>query len=142
VFVHDCTNLPDVGSLVRYFRRSARETQRLVAITASPVFALVEETLDGLLTIRAYRAQGEIVDSFSAKIKINSSFCWIKTSLDQWLLIRLCFLGTIVVSGASVACTLARFHVNPTLTGLALSYSMVRLLLCLLGARDVQCVSG
>ena len=108
-----------------YFRRSARETQRLVAVTASPVFASLEETLDGLLTIRAYRAQGEVVDNFSAKIKLNSSFCWIKTSLDQWLLIRLCFLGTVVVSGAALAITLARNFVNPTLVGLALSYSMV-----------------
>ena len=145
-----------------YFRRSARETQRLVAVTASPVFAALEETLDGLLTIRAYplrpltsldasreldsewtviyirseryggeligwrryRAEGEVIDNFSAKIKLNSSFNWIKTSLDQWLLIRLCILGTVVVSGAALAVTLARDFANPTLVGLALSYAM------------------
>ena len=57
-----------------YFRRSARETQRLVAITASPIFSSLEETLDGLATIRAYAATGTVVDTFGERMRLNSSF--------------------------------------------------------------------
>ena len=108
-----------------YFRRSARETQRLVAITASPIFSSLEETLDGLATIRAYAATGTVVDTFGERMRLNSSFAWLKTSLDQWILIRLCFLGTCVVVACAIAVTLARSQVSPVVVGLALSYAMI-----------------
>jgi len=40
-----------------YFRRSSRETQRLLSITSSPVFQQLEQTLLGLPVIRAFGQQ-------------------------------------------------------------------------------------
>lgn len=46
--------------VVRRYRPSSRETQRLLAVAKSPIYASCTEALNGLATIRAFGASARL----------------------------------------------------------------------------------
>ena len=109
------------GSITERYRRSSREVQRLLAVSRSPLFTLLEEALGGLSTIRAYRVQGEIISQFEAKMDVSTRWAYMKLAMDQWLLERLTVISTLVISGSALAVVLWRDRVNTQVAALALS---------------------
>ena len=109
-------------SMVReYFRRSSREAQRLLAVASSPLYSALEETLNGLSTIRAYSHQERYIAAFDTKLDLSTSFAYLKLALDQWLLQRLNCLAAAVITGCGLCIVLTRKTVDPALAGLALA---------------------
>ncbi|ORY83038.1 P-loop containing nucleoside triphosphate hydrolase protein [Protomyces lactucae-debilis] len=107
-----------------YYRASAREIKRLDAILRSSVFAQFGETLTGLSTVRAYGEQ----DRF---IKLNSKYidqmngAYLLTIINQrWLGLRLDLTGSLLIFVVAILAVTSRFNVNPSTTGLVLSYTM------------------
>ncbi|CAM9123063.1 unnamed protein product [Ectocarpus sp. 4 AP-2014] len=45
--------------LMSFYMKTSREAKRLEAVTRSPVYSQLSETLDGLVTIRAFGKQSE-----------------------------------------------------------------------------------
>lgn len=80
-----------------YYQTTAREVKRMDSITRSPVYAQLGEALNGLATIRAYKAQ-ERMSQFHAKaVNMNTRFILINMSANRWLAIRLEFLGGLMI---------------------------------------------
>ncbi|POM64943.1 Pdr transporter, partial [Phytophthora palmivora] len=75
----------------RYFIKSSRELQRLDSISRSPVFALLTETLDGLPTIRAYRAETQFATKNEELIDRNQRAYFLNFAVNCWLALRLEF---------------------------------------------------
>ncbi|KAL3522806.1 hypothetical protein ACH5RR_015640, partial [Cinchona calisaya] len=80
-----------------YYQSTAREVKRLDSITRSPVYAQFGEALNGLSSIRAYKAYGRLANINGKAMDNNLRFTLVNISSNRWLTIRLETLGGIMI---------------------------------------------
>jgi ATP-binding cassette subfamily C (CFTR/MRP) protein 1 len=66
----------------------ARELKRLDAISRSPIYANFSETLNGLSTIRAYKAQERMANLNIKNLDKNQRIVNASNILNRWLSMR------------------------------------------------------
>ena len=81
----------------RVLQSTSREAKRLDAITRSPVYAQFAEALNGLSTIRAYKAYDQMANVNGNSMDNNIIFSLVISSSDGWLAIRLAVLGGLII---------------------------------------------
>jgi ABC-type multidrug transport system fused ATPase/permease subunit len=108
----------------RYYAHTARDCQRLVALSTSPIFAFFSETLDGLDTIRVYQQQHVFRQIFVDRLRDNCRAIYTKVVADVWLDQRLGSVGCCIVGGSSLLMVAHRDSINPTAAGLALAQAV------------------
>ncbi|XP_028549535.1 ABC transporter C family member 2-like [Dendrobium catenatum] len=79
------------------FKSTAREVKRLDSITRSPVYAQFGEALNGLSTIRAYKAYDRMARINGKSMDNNVRYTLVNMSANRWLAIRLETLGGIMI---------------------------------------------
>eukprot|EP01113_Clastostelium_recurvatum_P019276 TRINITY_DN2274_c2_g1_i3.p1 TRINITY_DN2274_c2_g1~~TRINITY_DN2274_c2_g1_i3.p1 ORF type:complete len:1681 (-),score=300.18 TRINITY_DN2274_c2_g1_i3:61-5103(-) len=108
----------------RYYLRTSREMKRIEVMTKSPISALFLESLNGMPIIRAHTAQ----QLFSYKVKRlvddNARAYFNGLCVDQWLAIRIQFIGNCAVLIACMFTVLSAGTIEPGLAGIALSYAL------------------
>jgi ABC-type multidrug transport system fused ATPase/permease subunit len=80
-----------------YYQATSREVKRLDSITRSPVYAQFSEALNGLSTIRAYKAYDRMANINGRSMDNNIRFTLVNMSSNRWLAIRLETLGGIMI---------------------------------------------
>ncbi|XP_040847175.1 ATP-binding cassette sub-family C member 4 isoform X5 [Ochotona curzoniae] len=110
--------------LRRYFLETSRDVKRLESTTRSPVFSHLSSSLQGLWTIRAYRAENRFQELFDAYQDLHSEAWFLFLTTSRWFAVRLdaiCAIFIIIVAFGSLilANTLDAGQV-----GLALSYAL------------------
>src|ERR1700761_832480 len=105
-----------------YYRASAREIKRHEAVERSYVFARFSEAVTGVATIRAYGLQKHFESGIRDAIDNMNSAYFLTFSNQRWLSIRLDALGNLMVFTVGILVVTARFTINPSIGGLALSY--------------------
>ncbi|EEF35768.1 mgatp-energized glutathione s-conjugate pump, putative [Ricinus communis] len=80
-----------------YYQSTAREVKRMDSISRSPVYAQFGEALNGLSTIRAYKAYDRMADINGRSMDNNIRFTLVNMSANRWLAIRLETLGGIMI---------------------------------------------
>ncbi|KAI3740119.1 hypothetical protein L2E82_30538 [Cichorium intybus] len=80
-----------------YYQSTSREVKRLDSITRSPVYAQFGEALNGLSSIRAYKAYDRMAAINGKSMDNNIRFTLINFSSNRWLTIRLETLGGIMI---------------------------------------------
>ncbi|KAJ1698125.1 hypothetical protein LUZ63_006637 [Rhynchospora breviuscula] len=80
-----------------YYQSTAREVKRLDSITRSPVYAQFGEALNGLSTIRAYKAYDRMAAINGQSMDNNVRYTLVNISANRWLAIRLETLGGIMI---------------------------------------------
>ncbi|CAL5367296.1 unnamed protein product [Camellia sinensis] len=80
-----------------YYQSTSREVKRLDSITRSPVYAQFGEALNGLSTIRAYKAYDRMANINGKSMDKNIRFTLVNISSNRWLTIRLETLGGIII---------------------------------------------
>ncbi|KAJ6796498.1 ABC transporter C family member 2-like [Iris pallida] len=80
-----------------YYQSTAREVKRLDSITRSPVYAQFGEALNGLSTIRAYKAYDRMAAINGKSMDNNVRYTLANMSANRWLAIRLETLGGIMI---------------------------------------------
>lgn len=80
-----------------YYQSSAREVKRLDSITRSPVYAQFGEALNGLSTIRAYKAYDRMADINGKSMDNNVRYTLVNMGANRWLAIRLESLGGLMI---------------------------------------------
>lgn len=80
-----------------YYQSTAREVKRLDSITRSPVYAQFGEALNGLSTIRAYKAYDRMSAINGRSMDNNIRYTLVSMSGNRWLAIRLETLGGIMI---------------------------------------------
>lgn len=80
-----------------YYQSTAREVKRLDSISRSPVYAQFGEALNGLSTIRAYKAYDRMANINGKAMDNNIRFTLVNISGNRWLGIRLETLGGLMI---------------------------------------------
>ncbi|KAJ1555055.1 hypothetical protein HK096_009754 [Nowakowskiella sp. JEL0078] len=109
-----------------YFLATSRQIKRIEAITRSPVYGNFPLTLEGLVTIRSYRAEERFLNKFINMQNENTRVWFMFISTGRWLGLRLDLLSTsfiIVVSFLAVGLRQS-LGLSPGIIGLLLSYSL------------------
>ncbi|XAR72526.1 Xenobiotic-transporting ATPase [Bertholletia excelsa] len=80
-----------------YYQSTAREVKRMDSISRSPVYAQFGEALNGLSTIRAYKAYDRMANINGKSMDNNIRFTLVNMSANRWLAIRLETLGGLMI---------------------------------------------
>ncbi|KAI7751096.1 hypothetical protein M8C21_020501 [Ambrosia artemisiifolia] len=80
-----------------YYQSTAREVKRLDSVTRSPVYAQFGEALNGLSTIRAYKAYDRMAKINGNSMDNNIRFTLVNMGANRWLAIRLETVGGLMI---------------------------------------------
>ncbi|KAK4962143.1 ATP-binding cassette transporter yor1, partial [Elasticomyces elasticus] len=105
-----------------YYRSSAREIKRHEAVLRSVVFSRFSEAVTGTATIRAYGLQDQFSRSIHESLDHMDGAYFLSFSNQRWLSIRLDAIGNFLVFTTGILVVTSRFNVNPSISGLVLSY--------------------
>ncbi|KAJ3215100.1 hypothetical protein HDU67_000804 [Dinochytrium kinnereticum] len=104
------------------YRYSARELKRMDALTRSPLYAHISESIAGLTTIRAYSVIEKFVAKTNGLIDTNNRPYYLQFTAQRWLGMRLEIIGNVLVLVTTIFSAVSRERLSPALMGLALSY--------------------
>ncbi|KAJ3207721.1 Multidrug resistance-associated protein 1, partial [Entophlyctis luteolus] len=104
------------------YRSTARELKRLDALTRSPLYSHINESMTGVNTIKAYREDARFIRKTDALIDQNNVPYYLQQMGARWLGMRLEYIGNFLVAVTSIFGVSSRSAVSPGLMGLALSY--------------------
>ncbi|KAM9997771.1 hypothetical protein ACTFIY_007409 [Dictyostelium cf. discoideum] len=107
-----------------FYRYTSRGLQRIEAITRSPIFNHFSETLNGVVSIRAYKKQQENILKNQKRLDDNNNCYLTLQAMNRWLGLRLDFLGNLIVFFSCVFITLKKDTISPSDVGLVLSYAL------------------
>lgn len=108
-----------------YFKKTSAEVKRLEDITRSPVYNLFSETLAGLGTIRAFQRQEQFVRTNKQLVDANTALYLTYWSVGRWLAVRLDLLSVLVIAVVSLYLVATKGLLGVTVSGLALTYSLM-----------------
>ncbi|KAJ3015528.1 UNVERIFIED_CONTAM: hypothetical protein HDU68_012690 [Siphonaria sp. JEL0065] len=104
------------------YRATARELKRLDALTRSPLYSHINESMTGVNTIKAYREQTRFLRKTDTLIDQNNTPYYLQQIGARWLGMRLEYIGNTLVLVTSIFGVASRSTISPALLGLALSY--------------------
>ena len=107
----------------RSYRNTAREVKRLSSTSRSPIFQHFNETINGLITMRAFSATERFQDKACANVDVFTRTIMCQATIGRWLSIRLQSLGAITLFFTSLNLTLFPDLIDAGLAGLAINYS-------------------
>lgn len=91
---------------------SSREIKRLEATLRSPMYADFSATLEGLMTLRAYRLEHRVTASFDRQVDRNSRAWFSFLMVSRWLGFRLDLESSVVVVAVAFLSVILRDTVN------------------------------
>ncbi|KAM9447563.1 ATP-binding cassette sub-family C member 4-like isoform 4-T5 [Salvelinus alpinus] len=110
--------------LRRYFLQTSRDIKRLESTTRSPVFSHLSSSLQGLWTIRAFKAQQRFQQAFDAHQDLHSEAWFLFLTTSRWFALRLDGICSIFVTLTTFGCLFLRDDLKAGAVGLALSYAV------------------
>ncbi|XP_056145091.1 ATP-binding cassette sub-family C member 4-like [Lampris incognitus] len=110
--------------LRRYFLRTSRDIKRLESTTRSPVFSHLSSSLQGLWTIRAFKAQHRSQQMFDAYQDLHTEAWFLFLTTSRWFAVRLDGICSVFVAVTACGCLYLRHDMEPGAVGLALSYAL------------------
>ncbi|XP_026869463.2 multidrug resistance-associated protein 4 isoform X2 [Electrophorus electricus] len=106
------------------FIQTSRDIKRLESTTRSPVFSHLSSSLQGLWTIRAFKAEERFQQTFDAHQDLHSEAWFLFLTTSRWLAVRLDGMCSVFVTIMSFGCLLMRNDLEAGAVGLALSYAI------------------
>ena len=88
------------ATVQRYYRPASVTLKRLESVTRSPIYGWFNETVNGLLTIRAFCHQGAVdrtYDEAMWRLDVNTRMWTYAFSVHRWMGIRLELIGALVI---------------------------------------------
>ena len=93
--------------VMQYFRASARELKRLLAISVSPVHQRMAETAEGLVCIRAFGLETYERRQLQLAMDRTNTIEYSQRMANRWMAFRVELLGCGLMAGACALATLA-----------------------------------
>ncbi|KAM8976173.1 ATP-binding cassette sub-family C member 4 [Pelodytes ibericus] len=110
--------------LRRYFLDTSRDIKRLESTTRSPVFSHLSSSLQGLWTIRGFKAEQRFQDTFDAQQDLHSEAWFLFLTTSRWLAVRLDAICALFVIAIAFGSLILAKSLNAGQVGLALSYAI------------------
>ncbi|XP_075056002.1 ATP-binding cassette sub-family C member 4 isoform X1 [Mixophyes fleayi] len=110
--------------LRRYFLETSRDIKRLESTTRSPVFSHLSSSLQGLWTIRAFKAEQRFQHLFDAQQDLHSEAWFLFLTTSRWLAVRLDAICALFVIAIAFGSIILSKSLDAGQVGLALSYAI------------------
>ncbi|KAJ4924429.1 hypothetical protein JOQ06_000669 [Pogonophryne albipinna] len=110
--------------LRRFYLRTSRDVKRLESTTRSPVFSHLSSSLQGLWTIRAFRAEGRLTKAFDAHQDLHTEAWFLFLMTSRWFALYLDSICSAFVTFVTFGCILLRDGLNAGEVGLVLTYAV------------------
>ncbi|XP_066562799.1 ATP-binding cassette sub-family C member 4 [Amia ocellicauda] len=110
--------------LRRYFLQTSRDIKRLESTTRSPVFSLLSSSLQGLWTIRAFKAENRFQKIFDDHQDLHSEAWFLFLTTSRWFAVRLDGICAVFVTIIAFGSILLKDSMQAGEVGLALSYAV------------------
>jgi ATP-binding cassette, subfamily C (CFTR/MRP), member 1 len=113
-----------------YYRSSARMIKRYESVLRSKVVSRFVEGLSGVACIQAYGLKDQFVSDLRSSIDAMNAAYYLTFANQRWLTMRLDATGNLLVFIVGILVVTSRFSVDPSISGLVLSYilSVVQML--------------
>eukprot|EP01052_Picozoa_sp_SAG31_P002044 SAG31_NODE_68_length_28153_cov_23.647717_26_plen_451_part_00 len=108
----------------KVYRKTAREIKRLSSNARSPIFAHFNETINGLITMRAFDETASFADTCGNNVNYFTRVIMCQATIGRWLSVRLQGLGAVTLFLTSLTVTIFPDFLDAGLAGLAMNYSM------------------
>uniref|UniRef100_A0A7S3A6C5 Probable ATP-dependent transporter ycf16 n=2 Tax=Rhodosorus marinus TaxID=101924 RepID=A0A7S3A6C5_9RHOD len=107
-----------------YYRKSSVDLRRLEAIVRSPLYNHFTETLDGLVTLRAYGQIWRAQKLNQEMVDLNALVSFGNLCANRWLSTRLELMSIGLVFCVTLLSVLGGKRLDPAFAGLMLSYAL------------------
>ena len=118
--------LPPLMWMFHYVRHryvlSSREIKRIEAVTRSPIYSDFSATLDGLVTLRAYKMQRKVIKMFQNEIDDNARAYFSFVLASRWIGFRLDLQTAIILMFVTMIAVVLRDSIDVGLLGFTLVY--------------------
>uniref|UniRef100_A0A0N5B681 ABC-type xenobiotic transporter n=1 Tax=Strongyloides papillosus TaxID=174720 RepID=A0A0N5B681_STREA len=113
----------------KYYRYTTCEVKRFTTMTLSPLFSHINDTINGIITIKSQRFVRRFTNELKEKLTDNLRAQYSALAATQWLSVRLQLMGvamiTTVAFGAVIQKHLGAIGVvQQSMIGLALTYAL------------------
>ncbi|CAI5755611.1 unnamed protein product [Candida verbasci] len=110
--------------VANYYQASNREVKRLEAILRSHVYNNVNEMLNGMNTIKAYKNVDRFATISNKLLDQANEATFVVYANQRWIGIQLDILAECVVLLVALLCSMKVFSISPASVGLLLTYSL------------------
>ncbi|KAB2572662.1 ABC transporter C family member 3 [Lasiodiplodia theobromae] len=107
-----------------YYRTSARHVKRHEAVLRGKLFARFAESVSGITSIRAYAAQPRFAAAVRNAVDDMNSAYYLTFGNQRWLATRVDVVANAVVVTVGLLVVLMRNEVDPSISGVVLSYTL------------------
>lgn len=111
-------------AILQYFRRSVRALKRLDGVSRSPIVSLLQTSLEGISTLRAFGAGDAYFERFLALSDANDRAYTSFYGCNRWVGIRLDTVTTLIVFSTALVAVLSRGTESGGIAGLALVFAL------------------
>ncbi|UJR13227.1 hypothetical protein I4U23_000249 [Adineta vaga] len=108
----------------RVYVTSSRQLRQLDSTTKSPLYSNFTETLQGLSSIRAYKAQDRFIGINDDRLDHNQACFFASQVVCRWLGVRLEILANVLTFMTSLFAVFMRQHFTVGIIGLAITCTM------------------
>ena len=111
--------------LYRFYINCSRELNRIEGVLNSPILNLVNETIPGTTTIRAYNLQNKYIQLFQEKVDEHYKLEYYINGTGQWYLLCLNLLSMLFLTYMVIMTLMYKNKFTPKIIGIILNYSLV-----------------
>ncbi len=111
--------------LYRFYINCSRELHRMEGVLNSPILNIVNETIPGINTIRAYNMQGKYIEKFQEKVDEHYKIFFYINGIDQWYTLYLNFFSILFLIYMVFTILLNKDFFTPKIIGIMLTYSVI-----------------
>ncbi|PVU98898.1 hypothetical protein BB559_001183 [Furculomyces boomerangus] len=108
--------------LRQLYMKTSRQVKKIESVSRSPVYSILSETLDGLITIRAFALENKFLGQFIDAQNANSRAFFAFIGAARWLAFRLDIVNSILITSTSFSLIAIRGSISPSLVALSMSY--------------------
>ncbi|KAJ3023063.1 hypothetical protein HKX48_004357 [Thoreauomyces humboldtii] len=108
--------------ILRYYRATFRELKRLDSLLRSPLYSHISETLTGLPSIRAYRAENKFIERQRTLMDKSTAPYYLQLAAATWISVRLEISTSVLILLLAALGTAG--VIGTSLLGLAFSYAI------------------